>query len=247
MIVRGTQTILLHLLPGWAATIGFALLGPSVTARGLPPILALLPLVSVCVLAFELWYYLRTKAAMRSTTPEDSRPLPNRHERNTTARTKWVVGLLCALWAAACFMLLGPVVGEPLKNAWAPHFPSVFVQLGSYVHGPGNYPRAIRIAAWFAMFLVSGLAAPIIEELYFRQALFARMSRWGLWAPVVSAVLFALYHGWAPWLIPVRIVAVLPYIYATYKFQDVRLAIGVHLALNLVGDVLLMAPLAWAP
>lgn len=239
MKTETVKTIFLHLAPGCAAALAFAAIGPLFAARGLPVELAMLPIVAVCVLAAEAWYIHRI-GAWRTPLEDGQQGAPN-------TRTKWIVGLGCTVWAAACFMILGALVGKPLKELWAPYFPEAFAQLGSYVHGPIQYSRTIRIISWCAMLLVSGLAAPIIEELYFRRALFTRMTDWGFLAPLASAVLFALYHAWAPWLIPVRIAAVLPYVFAAWKFGDVRIAIGVHMALNLVGDVVLIAPLVFAP
>jgi membrane protease YdiL (CAAX protease family) len=42
--------------------------------------------------------------------------------------------------------------------------------------------------------VLSGVVAPVVEEMYFRGYLLPRLSRLGRWAPVLNVTLFALYH-----------------------------------------------------
>ena len=53
--------------------------------------------------------------------------------------------------------------------------------------------------------LLIGIIGPTVEELYFRGPLLPRIDRLGAWAPVLNSGLFALYHFWSPWQLPVRL------------------------------------------
>jgi membrane protease YdiL (CAAX protease family) len=65
------------------------------------------------------------------------------------------------------------------------------------------------------------------------------------WAPLVGAVLFALYHLWSPWQFAVRLVALLPMVYAVWWKRSVWIGIGAHCLVNLVGDALSTIPLVF--
>ncbi len=73
--------------------------------------------------------------------------------------------------------------------------------------------------------------------MYFRGYLLPRLSRLGLWAPVVNLVLFTLYHAWQPWLYPTLLLALFPVIAAVWRTRSVRLDILTHCALNLIGGL----------
>ena len=62
--------------------------------------------------------------------------------------------------------------------------------------------------------LVNGLAAPVVEELYFRGYLLPRIPLSRGWAPLLNAALFSLYHLFSPWQNLARTAAVVPIAYA---------------------------------
>ena len=144
------------------------------------------------------------------------------------------------VWAAAAFVLLDPILTGPLRDMGLSMAPAYF-KLGDYIHRPQAYTSELRIATWCLM-LASSLIVPTLEELYFRGMLLPRMERYGRLAPVLSALLFSLYHFWSPWMLPVRVVAILPYVWFTYRYRSVWIGIVVHVSLNLIGDVILVIP-----
>ena len=85
------------------------------------------------------------------------------------------------------------------------------------------------------------LVAPVVEELYFRGYLLPRMPRQlGRWTPPAHVALFAAYHLSTPWLIPTRILAVLPLAYIALRTRDVRVGIIAHVLLNTTDLILLL-------
>ena len=89
--------------------------------------------------------------------------------------------------------------------------------------------------------LLSGLAGPFVEEIYFRGFLLPRMARFsGNWAPFLNTVLFSFYHFFSPWENPIRIVASYPMIYLVWKKRNIRFSIIVHLFVNTVGGIVVL-------
>jgi len=60
-------------------------------------------------------------------------------------------------------------------------------------------PAGISPYTLYLGLVLSGLVAPIVEELYFRAYLMPRIPVAGRWAPAVNAALFAIYHFYTPW------------------------------------------------
>ena len=90
-----------------------------------------------------------------------------------------------------------------------------------------------------AYLMLSCLAGPLVEELYFRGYLLPRMERYaGKWAPLLNTVLFSLYHFFSPWENLVRILASYPLIHTVWKKKDIRFSILVHCLVNTFGGVI---------
>ena len=92
-----------------------------------------------------------------------------------------------------------------------------------------------------AYFALNGVLDPVTEELYFRGYLLPRMSQLGRWAPLLNVVLFSLYHFWSPWQFFSRIAGVTPVAYAVWWKENVYLGVVVHVLLNTIGVITVMA------
>ena len=110
--------------------------------------------------------------------------------------------------------------------------------LGSYV---AEYPRSVLVVTLLLVLALSGVVAPIVEELYFRGYLLPRLSRLGGWAPALNVALFALYHLWTPWQTATRIISVLPAAYVVQRTKNIYSYMWVHCLLNTVGTLLTLA------
>lgn len=86
-------------------------------------------------------------------------------------------------------------------------------------------------------FLIDGIANPIVEEMYFRGYLLPRISRLGLWAPLLNAMLFSLAHYWQPASIPQIFLLVLPLYYLVWWKRNIYISIAVHCTANLIGVI----------
>lgn len=84
------------------------------------------------------------------------------------------------------------------------------------------------IIATLVSFLIFTLIAPIIEELYFRGFLLARMKWMGKYSVLFNVILFSVYHFYSPWTIITKIAMMLPLCYFVYKKDSLKLGILVH-------------------
>jgi hypothetical protein len=86
-----------------------------------------------------------------------------------------------------------------------------------------------------------GIAAPVVEELYFRGFLLPRLPVSARWAPLLNVGLFSLYHFFSPWQIVTRIVALTPMAYTVARQKNLMLGVWVHALLNTLGVLSLLA------
>ncbi len=83
------------------------------------------------------------------------------------------------------------------------------------------------------------------EELYFRAWMLPKLSRFGGWSWVLNGVLFALYHTFQLWLLPVLLLASLLFAFICYKSKTIWVAFVAHLVgnflLSILGILMLIA------
>ena len=104
-----------------------------------------------------------------------------------------------------------------------------------------GYAPKIIIITLVLNLVLNGAVAPFLEEIYFRGYLLPRMKTWGKSAPIISTLLFSLYHFWQPQIYLTLIIALVPMTYLTWKTQSIKLAIYTHCGLNIVGAIISFA------
>lgn len=102
----------------------------------------------------------------------------------------------------------------------------------NFVQDMSLFSKNYIIIAILVSFFILTLIAPIIEELYFRGFLLARMKWMGKYSVLFNVILFSVYHFYQPWLIIARIAAMLPLYYFVYKKDSLKLGILVHCLAN---------------
>ena len=85
----------------------------------------------------------------------------------------------------------------------------------------------------------TGIALPWVEELYFRGFLMPRLGRFKGWAPVMSALLFTVYHVWQLFEFAALFLSGLVFAFATWWKRDVRLGVTLHIAANMVARIMI--------
>jgi uncharacterized protein len=231
-----TRIVILHLLPGVLAGLVFVLASGPVASAGFPPLMALLVAIVVVIVPFELGTVVRAgrrqpgSVGLLAAVPY-RRPLGGR----TWA---WLLPLLLVV-AILGFGLLA-VVEPPIRDGLFGWLPAWYLQ-PLPVDAVGSFSRSawlITIVLYVALNVVIG---PIVEELYFRGYLLPRMGQFGRAAPLVNVALFSLYHVWSPWQFLSRIAGVTPFAYAVWRRQNVFLGMAVHVLLNGIGTLSVIA------
>jgi uncharacterized protein len=218
-------SIALHLVPGVLIVAVYLLLGePLAKAIGYPSFLgwaiAMLVALAPVQLGLLLWLGRRRngRLSLRGVVRYLDKPLPRgKLVAIVAALIVWFVGVSTALTA------LDSVVYQQFFT-WVP-FQDAGASPTTYLDG---YPRSVMIITLAAGIPLTGLSFPVIEELYFRGFLMPRLSHLGRWAPVLSTVLFSLYHLWSPWVFLSRIIFFFPAPWFVWRKQDLRLSIGMH-------------------
>lgn len=96
----------------------------------------------------------------------------------------------------------------------------------------------IEITMWILGFIFIGIIGPLTEELYFRGYLLPRLSKFGIWAPLLNSTLFLLYHLWQPSFFVTAFIGGLPWMYIVWWKKNVYFSIGLHCFLNTFGLVM---------
>lgn len=229
------RTLVLHLLPGALLATAFYLTGPLAIRAGYPPIFAGVVCATVVVVGGELGWLL-WEAHRRTGTWSITRVLPFRPGPFTWRKVLLVISLFG--WAFAVSVLgLGGSIKDSFFS-WMPQW-ALNPLPESYAH-TGSPNAQVVTAVGFLLILV--ILAPLVEELYFRGYLLPRIGRFGAWAALINASLFAFYHLWKPWDSINLIIILAPMVYAVWRTKDIRVGIAVHIMLNSLAWVLNVAP-----
>jgi membrane protease YdiL (CAAX protease family) len=228
-------TLVLHLAPGIAITLAFVMLAWLTVPLGWPPSLALLLtwLIAGMPLLIGILFYqgrqLNGTLSLRGVLLY-RQPLPWR-------QYAWLVPALLVWTALASTLLFS--LGESLRLSLFTGWPD-WLNLSTLAQNPTQYSSSI-LWTIVALSAVLNIVVPITEEFYFRSFLLPRLPVSPRWAPLLSTVLFSLYHFWLPWDIIGRIITLLPIVYAVQWKRNVYLSILVHCLLNLIGTIGLAA------
>ena len=228
------RSLLLHLAPGAPAVLAYLFLCvPLASALGLPrqaafllmDVFVLLPLV----LGFLYWLGWRRNGRW-------SLEGVVLHRRALTpSRLALLVGGLFA-WALLVIALLSPV-DAMVKERFFHWVPAVLLPETAI----GGYSAALLLATHVVSIAIVGVAAPIVEEMYFRGYLLPRVEWMGTVAPVWNAVLFAGYHFWSPWRLVTRAVFGLPVAYTVQRTRSLSVGIWWHCLGNVIDEILTLA------
>src|SRR5215204_5112768 len=225
------RTIVLHLLPGALILVFFVAIAPILWNIGFPPVMAVY-LAFVLVLPFMLGYLIY-QARKNGTSLGDivlyRQPVPRGQ----------FIALVVALfvWGIIIYPLFTPVdlsVKESLF-AWLPGW--LDYTNGFSTGGARFSTTSLLITLAFGLIL-DGIAAPVVEEMYFRGYLLPRISRVGAWAPLINTVLFSLYHFFSPFGFVSRTIQFLPTVYVAWWKRSIYISMMVHVLGNLAGAVL---------
>ncbi len=228
------RSLALHVLPGALIVVVFAVSAPLVMRMGFPPLFAMVTTGMLVGLGFQLWHLL-TEGRKRNGTWSLNGIVLYQEPMPLWQYLVWVP--LFTITAFAINGLTSPL-GAALLNA-LPWLPDWFEMRNLSMLA--SYSRPALLVTFALYLLLNGIAAPIIEEMYFRGYLMPRLSRFGRWTALVEATLFTIYHIWQPYYWITQFFSMLPIVAAVAWRRNIKLGIVAHMALNIIGGLLLMA------
>ena len=222
----------LFLVPGAIIAIAYYLLIPTVVSFGFPNMIALVVVCLFVLIPLMLgivYFYSKREYGVFSLDKVITykKPIAIKHYL-------WLIPLLL-IWAAGIFTFLKPL-DEIIKTTFFGWIPEKFILSGDFA----VLAKPQLLISFILVFLIVGIFAPIVEEIYFRGFLYPRMEWMGKATPFVHALLFSIYHFWSPWQMITRFIAILPFCYVAYKTKNIKIAIIVHCLLNVFGDAMMI-------
>jgi len=225
------QSIILHLYPGVLITLFFIIVTPHFIKNGLPPQLSMLTAIVVVITPILLIHLQKAKRKEKVKRIWDL--IIYNKKLSSKKVILYTLGLVIfAFIVYGTTQPINEIITEKLLY-WLPDWYKVRDFEG--------YSKNIIIVTLVLNFLLNGLLAPVLEEVYFRGYLMPRMKLSGFLVPLFIAVLFSVYHFWQPQIYLTLLIALLPMTYLTWKTQNLKLAIYTHCGLNLVGGLLSFA------
>ncbi|MEB2786760.1 CPBP family intramembrane glutamic endopeptidase [Algoriphagus persicinus] len=222
------KSIVYHLYPGILITLFFGLTTPYFVTMGFPPQLSMLIAIVVIVVPIILFHLNNAK---KKENVERIYDLVEYKETLPTYKLiLYTLGLI--IFAFLVYGLTQPI-NEIITDKFLYWLPDWYK-----VRDFAGYSKSIIIATLIVNLILNGLLAPYLEELYFRGYLLPRMKTWGKFAPLMSAILFSLYHFWQPQIYLTLVIALFPMTYFVWKTKNLKLAIYTHCGLNIVGALL---------
>ena len=226
------RTIVLHLMPGALMVAFYVVAGPVVRDLGFPSLMAIYLAILFVLIPFELGYLLywaRKNGSSLGSVVLYREPVPR------VQFVALVLGLLA--WSGIFYVLIYP----PLDAFFIENVFSWLPDSFFFAEDFARYSTAALLLTWAFGLVVNAIVGPIVEEVYFRGYLLPRLSRFGVWAPLVNTVLFSLYHFFTPWQNVGRIMGLLPMVYAAWWKRSIYVSIGAHVLGN-VSTMLLLLP-----
>ncbi len=235
------QLLLAVFIPSGFAFVGFHLVLPNLVANGLPVMIAWPSVASImlAVLVSLAVYLLRLDARGLGIT------LRERMCWKSLSFKEWglylailVVGMLASL---ATQGLIPSYMG--LADLRVPSYMPFFLNPAI---NPANSDMAVLspglpLRGSYGLLPLIGIALLLnilAEELYFRAWMLPKLSQHGQWSWVMNGVLFALYHTFQIWLLPVLLVASLFFAYVFYRSQSIWPSLAGHLIGNFLLSIL---------
>jgi membrane protease YdiL (CAAX protease family) len=228
------RSFLLHIAPGVLTTAALLVLKPLTDALGYPPLLAFL--VAIILVDIPL---------MAGVMLNEGRHLNGRFSLDGVVlyreKVAWVTFLLIGVVAFVALYLLillaGPVDSFIMVRffSWMPEW-IFFDEAAQYE----DYAKNVLVFVFALQLLITGLILPWVEELYFRGYLLPRISRYGIWAPLIGGLFFSLYHVWQLFGFVGVFLLGAGLGYVVWWKKDIRLSISLHIFANALIRIFLL-------
>jgi len=233
------KSFLLHVLPGAGVTLAFVILKPILDSSGYPPLFAFLFVILLVDLPILMGIMLNEGKKKNGRLSLEG-ILGYRDKISGNLFALIFIGAFVAV-----FLLISLVT--PINNFLTERLFSglpnwIFLEEQSQYEA---FTKNILLITFTFQLILTGIVLPWVEELYFRGFLLPRISRYGIWAPLIGGLFFGLYHSWQPYGFATVFILGAALGYLVWWKRDIRLSISLHVFANAIARLMfLMAALA---
>jgi len=220
----------LHLVPGIVFALVFSALAKALTARGSTAYLALILTIPICLVPMELG--IMAAWSRRATGRYSVRDALG--YRGGGGVAEWILMPIALFFVFVVLSLGTGMLSKWLEGILGPSTPA-WLSTEQLVRGIMSVSSAQRTLTFILAAVLSGVVAPAVEEAYFRGFLLPKMGSLKGAAPLVNALLFALYHFYFPWGVPAVFVIFIPIAYVAWVRRNFLVGTVVHALINLTG------------
>jgi uncharacterized protein len=220
------KSLLLHVTPGILVTTVFLFLKPLLDSTGYPPLLAFLLAVLLVDIPFMLGVMLNEGKRLNGRYSLEGVVLYR--EKVSWKTFAWV--FVAAFVGLYFLIMLSAPIGSLLAEivfSWVPEW--VFIDDAARYE---PYAKNVLVVVFTLHLLITGIALPWVEELYFRGYLMPRISRFGKWTPLIGAAFFGSYHVWQLYGYAGVFLLGAGLSYVVWWKKDIRLSISLHVFAN---------------
>ncbi|NUQ87481.1 MAG: CPBP family intramembrane metalloprotease [Glycomyces artemisiae] len=218
-------SIALHLVPGALLVAVYALVGAPITRAIGAPIFGAWAIALIIVL-FPLWFGLFWLGKKKTGKYTMRGGVVHYRDKPFTKGKITMIGIGLMLYMTIVSLSLGAL------DKWTYNNLFTWVTFEGSGYSGTSYLDAYSKEAVLTTLLIfgafTGFLLPLIEEYYFRGFLLPRLPQLGAWAPLFNTVLFSIYHFWAIWTVPSKIIFLFPGIFFVWWKKDIRGSIWMH-------------------
>jgi membrane protease YdiL (CAAX protease family) len=222
------KSFLLHVLPGALTTVAFLVIKPILDGSGYPPLLAFLLAVLLVDLPILLGVMLTEGKKLNGRCSLEGVIL---YRDKVPWKTFALVFVGAFVVIYVLMMVMTPISSLLTRAAfsWLPEW--MFLEEQTQYQA---YAKSALLATFALQLVLTGVALPWVEELYFRGYLLPRLSRCGRWSPLLGGLFFGLYHVWQLFGFPTVFLLGTALGYVVWWKRDIRISIGLHVFANVL-------------
>jgi membrane protease YdiL (CAAX protease family) len=231
------QFLLATFLPSGFAYIGFRVVLPNMVKNGTPILVGWPAIASIMLFLFVLlaFFLLRSEANQLGIS------LRERMCFKRLSGKEW--GIAIGLLALAFVLAMGvqgvvPIFMDALGLS-TPEYMPFFLnpEINPAEADPADLSPGYDLGGKYIVLILFAIALffnILTEELYFRAWMLPKLSKYGSWGWVINGVLFAFYHSFQIWLLPLLLVSSLSFAFVFYKTKSIWPIFAIHLLLNTI-------------
>ncbi|MDD5058293.1 MAG: CPBP family intramembrane metalloprotease [Sideroxydans sp.] len=234
------QILLAVFGPSAVAFTGFHLVLPRMVAAGTPPLIAW-PLVAGVMLAILVALAL---ALLVRDARQSGVSLKTRLCLNRVSGRQWILYVALALLVLAGSALIQPMlpaIWQSIGFQPPSYYPFFLRGIDPAATPPDQLSPGLPLyhAYWMLPLMAIVLALNILaEDLYFRAWLLPKMSWMGKASWIVNGLLFAFYHTFQLWLLPILLLASFGFAFVVWHSKSVIPSLALHFVLNFLFGML---------